>query len=201
MRRCFVAFNSKMSNEARSVTPPLKSAQARKMFSVVVIAPSPGHVNLRQRRAQHCGETGATGVLVKYLGEGPPFAACPQVLWPAGLRGPQSRNRTFHALLICQGSLPRRIAMRRISCSILTSGLMSLAVCGITQAAPLRPLPTVISNATALTSLQCIIIIIGIVITGTMVAILSRASGTIIALTGRDEARTWSQLDKQRGAA
>jgi hypothetical protein len=138
-----------MSNEARSVTPPLKSAQARKMFSVVVIAPSPGHVNLRQRRAQHCGETGATGVLVKYLGEGPPFAACPQVLWPAGLRGPQSRNGTFHALLICQGSLPRRIAMRRISCSILTSGLMSLAVCGITQAAPLRPLPTVISNATA----------------------------------------------------
>jgi hypothetical protein len=34
-----------------------------------------------------------------------------------------------------------------------------------------------------------------------MEAILSRASGIIIALTGRDEARTWSQLDKQRGLA
>jgi hypothetical protein len=41
MRRCFAVLNSKISNATRSVTPPLKSAQARKMFSVVVIAPSP----------------------------------------------------------------------------------------------------------------------------------------------------------------
>jgi hypothetical protein len=39
--------------------------------------------------------------------------------------------------------------MRRITCSILTSGLMSLAVCGITQAAPMRPLPPAIGDDTA----------------------------------------------------
>jgi hypothetical protein len=37
--------------------------------------------------------------------------------------------------------------MRLISCSILTSGLMSLAVCGITQAAPMGPLPPAIGDA------------------------------------------------------
>jgi len=38
--------------------------------------------------------------------------------------------------------------MRRIACSILVSGLMSLAVCGITQATPIAPLsPAVASNA------------------------------------------------------
>jgi hypothetical protein len=40
----FVALNSKISVATRSVTPPLKSAQARKMFSVTVIAPSPGQL-------------------------------------------------------------------------------------------------------------------------------------------------------------
>jgi len=39
--------------------------------------------------------------------------------------------------------------MRLITCSILTSGLMSLAVCGITQAAPMGPLPPAIGDATA----------------------------------------------------
>jgi hypothetical protein len=39
--------------------------------------------------------------------------------------------------------------MRLITCSILTSGLMSLAVCGITQAAPMGPPPLAIGDATA----------------------------------------------------
>jgi hypothetical protein len=37
--------------------------------------------------------------------------------------------------------------MRGITCSILTSGLVSLA-CGITQAAPMRPLPPAIADST-----------------------------------------------------
>jgi len=41
MRPCFVALNSKISVATISVMPPQKSAQARKMFSVAVIAPIP----------------------------------------------------------------------------------------------------------------------------------------------------------------
>jgi len=36
--------------------------------------------------------------------------------------------------------------MRGITCSILTSGLTSLAVCEITQAAPMRQLPPAIAS-------------------------------------------------------
>jgi hypothetical protein len=39
--------------------------------------------------------------------------------------------------------------MRGLTCSILTAGLMSLAVCGIAQAAPMRPLSLVIGDARA----------------------------------------------------
>jgi hypothetical protein len=44
--------------------------------------------------------------------------------------------------------------MRRIACSILASGLMSLAVCGITQAAPMRPLPPAIADAANITQVH-----------------------------------------------
>jgi hypothetical protein len=40
MRPCFVALNNNMSDATRSATLPLKSAQARKKFSVTVIVPS-----------------------------------------------------------------------------------------------------------------------------------------------------------------
>jgi hypothetical protein len=43
-------------------------------------------------------------------------------------------------------------------------------------------------------------IITGIIITGTMVDTPSRATGTIIALVGRGEVPTWSQLVKQLGS-
>lgn len=39
--------------------------------------------------------------------------------------------------------------MRGLTCSILTAGLMSLAVCGIAQAATMRPLSLVIGDARA----------------------------------------------------
>jgi hypothetical protein len=39
----FVALNSKISVATTSVTPPQKSAQAKKIFSVTVIEPFPGH--------------------------------------------------------------------------------------------------------------------------------------------------------------
>jgi hypothetical protein len=41
--------------------------------------------------------------------------------------------------------------MRGITCPILTSGLMCLAVCGITQAAPMRRLPPAIAEAANVT--------------------------------------------------
>jgi hypothetical protein len=40
MRPCFVALNNNMSETIRSAMLPLKSAQARKIFSVTVIVPS-----------------------------------------------------------------------------------------------------------------------------------------------------------------
>ena len=67
IRRCFAALNSKISIAPRSVTPPLKSAQARKMFSVGVIAPSPGQViGLQPSRERHCGRTRAAEADVDY---------------------------------------------------------------------------------------------------------------------------------------
>jgi hypothetical protein len=47
----FVALNSKISVATTSVTPPQKSAQAKKIFSVTVTESPPGHVGLRLSRA------------------------------------------------------------------------------------------------------------------------------------------------------
>jgi hypothetical protein len=41
--------------------------------------------------------------------------------------------------------------MRQITFSILASGLMSLAACGITRAAPIARLPSVVGNAAGTT--------------------------------------------------
>jgi hypothetical protein len=67
IRRCFAALNSKITIAPRSVTPPLKSAQTRKMFSVGVIAPSPRQViGLQPSRERHCGRTRAAESDVDY---------------------------------------------------------------------------------------------------------------------------------------
>jgi hypothetical protein len=60
-RRCLVALNSQISVATTSVTPPLKSAQVKKISSVTVIAASPRHAGPRRSRAQHCGRTRAAG--------------------------------------------------------------------------------------------------------------------------------------------
>jgi hypothetical protein len=88
--------------------------------------------------------------------------------------------------------------MRQVAFSITVSGLMFGAAWGTAQAVSTRRFGQgSLAMPVLLTSLQLIIItIIGIVITGTMVAAPSLASGTITAQTGRDEVLVSSRPDE-----